>query len=183
MWKAELGEWSSKMKKRPLSFFVSFLPLLQCSSFSLPFFSCTLQHSTTRKQKNSTSFVLWPWTELTGQLRFPFCHSVALKGSLAEELLSDGRLQQQDYCWQEPRKPEIFFFLFVCFFLLSRKVRGVTSVCSLSCSQFLRDTERKETRTQEPEVSHLTVDEQIWSQFHCGVKTCQPVVINSEDTL
>lgn len=56
-------------------------------SILLPLSSPILYSQLVYKKKNS--FVLWPWTELTGQLRFLFGHSVALKDSLADELLLD----------------------------------------------------------------------------------------------
>jgi len=81
------------MRKRPLDF-LSYLILLQCFTYPLflPLFNsspllpyCTLNLFV----KRQTSFFSWPWTELTGQLRTLFGHSVALKDSLAEELLPD----------------------------------------------------------------------------------------------
>lgn len=83
---------------------------------------------------------------------------------------------------QSPESMKSFFFV-TC--KVGGERGGVTSVGYLACSQFLsnpflRDTEGKR---QEPEVNHFTVDRQIWSQLHCGVKTCEPVCINSEDIL
>lgn len=102
--KAEMIECSSKVKKRPL-YFLSF-PLLQCCKLGSPLFYfpllplyCTVNLFI---KKKNTSFISWPWTKLTGQLRFLFRHSVALKDSLVEELLTDYRLIVALRFWLEP---------------------------------------------------------------------------------
>lgn len=68
--------WSEWMK----TVFLSLLPLKQCPSFcsDCPLFSLFVW------KKKKPPFVLWTQTKLTSQLRFLFCHSVALMDLFAE---------------------------------------------------------------------------------------------------
>lgn len=117
-------------------------------------------------------------TELTGQLRFLFCHSVALKDSLTEELLPD--------CFSDYRPFAAKRFWLVrapnAWNLLSHRVRGGWGVGFTVSFHFFWESAwltnvGAERKRLGHEVSQLTVARQE------SVRTREPVRINSRDGL